>query len=52
MDAEKDPQLQRRIDWHLRRKQEDFEKEEFSIFAFSVPSALARSALADYYPTT
>lgn len=50
MDAEKDPALKRAVDNILRQKQEALEEEEFSLFSFSLPSAMAKSALKDYQP--
>ena len=51
MDAEKDPQLKQEIDTFLRYKKAQFE-EDASVFSFSIPSALAKSALEDYTPET
>lgn len=50
MDAEKDPALKRAVDNILRQKQEALEEEEFSLFSFSLPSAMAKAALKDYQP--
>lgn len=49
MDAEKDPQLKQDIDTFLRYKKAQFE-EDASVFSFSIPSALAKSALENYTP--
>ena len=54
MDAEKDPQLKQYLDIILRQKHLEAENKSFSLFSFSIPSALARSALKDYvqdYPS-
>lgn len=50
MDAEKDPQLKQNIDVILYEKAEQFRNEDVSLFSFSLPSALAKSALRDYVP--
>ena len=48
MDAEKDPQIKEDIDKFLRYKKVQLQRDTF--FSFSIPSALAKSALKDYTP--
>lgn len=48
VDEEKDPELKAEIERLLLRKTIDFQEEEFSLFSFSVPKALAKEALKDY----
>ena len=50
MDAQQDPQLKKSIDAILFNRAGQFRDEKFSIFAFSLPSALAKSALKEYGP--
>lgn len=50
MDEEENPALKRRIHNLLQQEIQE-QHEEFSIFSFSIPSALARSALNDYAAT-
>lgn len=52
MDGEKDPQLRQQIDALLQEALRQKEQEEFSLFAFSVPAALADAALKDYIQPT
>jgi hypothetical protein len=42
--------LKKKIETILQKKITQIEKEEFSIFAFSVPAAQAKAALKDYTP--
>ncbi len=48
MDEEKDPMLKAEIDSLLKRKAAKLRDEEFSLFSFSLPSALAKNALKNY----
>jgi len=50
MDGEKDPQLRQQIDALLQEAIRQKEQAEFSLFAFSVPAALADGALKNYIP--
>lgn len=46
--VQNDPQLKRSIDKILQNKLHELEDEDYSIFSFSIPSALASDALEDY----
>lgn len=48
LDAKKDFALKHRIHIALQKKITEFQNEEFSVFSFSIPSAMAKSALKDY----
>lgn len=48
MDGEKNPAMKLTIDNILNRELEKHEKEKFSLFSFSVPSARAKAALEEY----
>lgn len=50
IDAEKEPELYQQIDAILRAAIAHREKEDPSIFSFSLPSTLADAALEDYVP--
>lgn len=50
IDAEEEPELLIAIDTILHNKKQEIRKEKFSLFAFNIPSALAKSALQDYEP--
>lgn len=45
-----DPQLKKSVDTILKKRSAQFRNEEFSIFSFSLPSALAKSALKNHIP--
>lgn len=50
IDPEKEPDLKHRIDTILFDKKVEIRDENFALFAFSVPSSLAKAAVQDYQP--
>lgn len=48
MDPQKDPIVKQNIDMILHNKAVEFRQEKFSVFSFSLPSAMAKAALKDY----
>ena len=50
LDAQQNPELKAGIDGILCEKAIELRDEKFSIFSFSVPSMLAKSAMKDYTP--
>lgn len=48
MDVKKHPHLKQQIDIVLHKRVREFEKEKSSVFSFSIPTAMARSALKDF----